>query len=517
MKIIQNFKNIIFVIIFLVANTSNLLAQKSNLVRYEVGFKVLNQIDYSRNFKSKHGRNIQIAIWYPSSVSQSSKKISYSDYLKLYLQEEGKVELSNKEVEDNIEEWIESFRKIEKEGSTFNWNSFIESELEVFNDTKLAEGEFPLLVYGAGSRGESFENSILFEYLASQGYIVASVPSIGINGHGMNIDPMGLETQARDMEFAIQKIFESKSFNIDRIATGGWSWGGLAAMLVQVRNEYVDAVISMDGSIATHINKIESFPYYSRSKLTTPYLFLSTQESTFERTELFFNSLKYSDSYHIAFNYIDHSDFTSYGYIARKNLGSSLNKIATYDAFKSYVLAFLNATLKEENTSKNFLTNNPIKNGYDSDLLSINSKKGFPKPPSESEFFAIIRDEGVEKGWDIYKEVKSNDGSYKIFEAYNLTVVAFQLVRDSVRSDESIRIMDMVLEEYPTSYSSYALKGRIHEIRGEIVEAYSNFNIAFGMALLDGQTSDQEKELVFYNDIMWYKGKMDSLKEKINN
>lgn len=113
-----------------------------------------------------------------------------------------------------------------------------------------AKGKFPAILYAPSYQASSIENFALCEYLASHGYIVISSPSRGTENRllegGTEKD---METQARDIEFLLLQLLKRETVDLNKIATIGFSFGGLSNVLAQMRNKYIKAIVSLDGSI----------------------------------------------------------------------------------------------------------------------------------------------------------------------------------------------------------------------------------------------------------------------------
>lgn len=113
----------------------------------------------------------------------------------------------------------------------------------------VAGGAFPLVVYVPGSGGSALENVVLAELLASRGYVVAATPSLGTAYRTAYSMLRDLDAQARDIRFAVGQLAELGAVNPGRVVVIGWSLGGLAGMLAQMRDLRIGGVVSLDASI----------------------------------------------------------------------------------------------------------------------------------------------------------------------------------------------------------------------------------------------------------------------------
>lgn len=295
---------ILFLTLTVLRNSS---AQESNLLGnlklgpHSVGFKVANEYDYARAYKpiindrnqvvEVSARPIQILIWYPAKPRDNDSKILLEEYLDLEIREENFADPLEDKKKKNLKEWASFF--VSQGGPDFNPDKIIRAQTTATKNAEIVNGFFPLIVYGAGAEGSAFENFILCEYLASHGYIVAASPSVGMYSHKLRISPIDLEAQTRDMELLIDFMHDFPSVDLNKLAAMGWSWGGLAGMLLQMRNPNVDAVLSLDGSIALHEDKAKESPFFNVSGMRVPYMFMSARV-TLDKLIHFFEKVKYS-------------------------------------------------------------------------------------------------------------------------------------------------------------------------------------------------------------------------------
>ena len=122
-------------------------------------------------------------------------------------------------------------------------------------------GSFPLVLVAQGRGHWSLHQSIIAEFLASHGYVVAAIPSIVRLGVAMTSEadlPRVVAAEADDLERA--QAFAATLPNVDeaRLVTLGHSLGARAALLHATRHN-VAAVISLDGGIGTS-RGVSSFP-----------------------------------------------------------------------------------------------------------------------------------------------------------------------------------------------------------------------------------------------------------------
>jgi hypothetical protein len=104
-----------------------------------------------------------------------------------------------------------------------------------------------------------FENYLLLEKLAENGFVVVSIWSVGRFPGNMSNDKLDTMEQVYDAEFAMNYLKESNTLNIDfeNIGILGCSWGGMSAAIFADRNPDLKAMASLDGTEIFYYGDIE--------------------------------------------------------------------------------------------------------------------------------------------------------------------------------------------------------------------------------------------------------------------
>ena len=250
---------------------------------FSIGSETFHWVDSSRlewftDENDNDVREIMVQAWYPSENSDSIGTNSYMDFMNLR------------------SKTLASAGKIP---------AFLPSHLNMIstntrNDVACSDklDKYPVLIFSHGITGSRHLHQILFERLASRGYVVfapdhsfdanlAIFPDgkiadyrSEITGHpdSILIREKQINTRAFDIGFIIDQIrkietgiIDSKlsgRLDLDRVALGGHSYGGATAILASHNHEIIKACVVLDGWISPIPDKVIS------EGINVPFLFM---------------------------------------------------------------------------------------------------------------------------------------------------------------------------------------------------------------------------------------------------
>jgi len=473
-------------------NQKTTLLYGFNRGEYNVGYQSINAIDYSRSFENIQGRQLSIMVWYPAE-SKNKERILFQDYLK-----QSKTDSSS---------WATYFKQF---SSDVRYEKLLNSSFLAKKNVSIGKGEIPIIIYSPGGYGDEFENYILCELLASHGYIVAAHESKGPTSKDTKITSLGLLSQARDIEYTIQKVQETfPQSDVNNVGLIGWSWGGLASTVVQIRNPNIDAVVSLDGSISLHEDKLKSTPYYSLQDINVPYLFVSASKTSNELNP-FISKLKYSESLFIEYPFLEHGDFNSLVFNAYHFTDEQSDKmvknISSYRYLTSTVIAFLNKSMIRNEQAQLSTLLSVQKEG---NLIEYREIKSLPAPPSTDDFFQLFQTNSKEEIQNIFEETYKRDSTYIFFQPEEAINYAYALHYDFDLSQRAIQLLTISTILFPNNYSTYGHLGNLYSKNGELPEALENFSKAHAMVSND-QMSSAAKQ-----DFDWYTRSIERIKTKL--
>jgi hypothetical protein len=237
-----------------------------------VGLKVVEQYDYSRTYRhstddlgksyqGERARPLQTLIWYPANRS-GAKPMTVGDYGNLMATETsfGKPKLGG-----DAKEWITSMTPT------------LATPLWAVRDAPLESGRFPVVVYAPSFSSMSWENADLCEYLASHGYVVIASPDMGAMTRDMTSDVAGINAQARDISFLIGYSQTLPDTDMSEVAVAGFSWGGISNLFAAARDNRIDALVALDGSMRYSPGLVKQAGDVRPEQMTIPLLFFTLQ------------------------------------------------------------------------------------------------------------------------------------------------------------------------------------------------------------------------------------------------
>jgi dienelactone hydrolase len=461
--------------IFLIAATalSSVNGQKSPLWNelkpgaYWVGFQVIYKFDYSRTWKPKNdleeksksgsnGRPVRISVWYPAQKNSAARNAFYRDYV-FYKTADKDFAQANKMIEERD---VSSLRRVLKNSESV-FERLMATRMTALLNAPPQKGNFPLIVYSSGLNDISASNAVLYEYLASHGYVVVTVPQLGTSSESVNlgVNPIDLETQTRDLEFALGAIRDFPNVDHRKLAVAGHSLGGVAAATLQMRNAEVDAVIGFDASYGAKslTGTLTNSPYYQPEKVQVPFLDMRRPTDYVDLSAI--EALRYSDRYFLAFPEIFHGDFTSFPMIALRFPTDIQDRTAEtaargYEVVCLYALNFLNAYLKRDSNGLRFISNQPQANGILAGVVESEFRKALQPPPTEREFVKIVLRDGLPKAIQIYRKFKAQEPQLPIINEIILNTLGYGLI-GSGQFTQAVDVFKLNVEAHPASANAY--------------------------------------------------------------
>jgi pimeloyl-ACP methyl ester carboxylesterase len=164
----------------------------------------------------------------------------------------------------------------------------------------------------------------LGEFLASHGYVMASISLIGASDAALSQsrDSEGIELAVRDMEFALGTLARLTNADRTRVVAMGHSIGAIEALVFANRNANVVAAVGLDGTYgfdgsAPLLMKAFGFaPRYFRSPILDLRRAQGEQDAHLDPSAI--ASLRHAARTLVTLPHAHHSDFTAFAMLAEK-------------------------------------------------------------------------------------------------------------------------------------------------------------------------------------------------------
>jgi dienelactone hydrolase len=434
---------------------------------YHVGFSRLFRFDASRtwqrtrDFKGTfspdlNGRPVQINVWYPAAVISAARQMRFADY-----------------VDQTAPEAFSKFNAIVKDHNRRGAVDSVPSDqlaalqstpMNAYVDAPAAEGRFPIVLYFGGLDAEIDSNVILAEYLASHGYVVASISLLGPTDEQtfQSRTPGDLDASVRDMEFAWSILAENPNTDKAKLAVMGHSVGGIEAVLFGLRNGNVSAVIALDGTYGfPGLSSVLTQSYgYDPEKMRSAFLDLRRAQWAQGDEPLDFTaveSFRHSDRTFITIKKMHHSDFTSFAMIGERfhtpitatyplNGWNREAAKAGYQQVCRLILAFLDAKVRNNSHAMDDLAEAVQR----AESAVMKHEEATPPPPSPLESATLVSEQGLAAAKALFSEICGLQRVGACIDGDRFNSYGYNLLGQH-RPTDALAVFELAAWAHPTS------------------------------------------------------------------
>ena len=343
---------------------------------YQVGFRIEQQYDSTRIYQPSKGityRPLSIHIWYPAKKASTDNLMLYGTYIGLETQREVFAITDSTQVVTYCTNVVGGYRQYAltfMKNLTVSIDDILHAPTKAIYKATPVNRRFPVIVYAPSLSKSANQNHIACEYLASHGYIIISVASAGEQSQTMTKDTAGIMAQVRDLEYITAQAQQLPNVDTSKIGTFGFSWGGMANVIYQMRNPNVKALACWDGSTEYQdYDLIKTVSDFNPDKLTVPYLYFSNQNEDWS-TFPFFRSLAITTKHLYRLKKLEHAEFTAYWPFYASIKPTTSYQTDSYSALCHYTLAFFDAYLKDSKKAKRVLQNSSEENGFSTKTIT---------------------------------------------------------------------------------------------------------------------------------------------------
>ncbi len=455
---------------------------------YEVGFRHYVTTDSTRTYQRIYDwsnthihRPVPISVWYPARVEPNTAPMKVLDYMAILKEEEEWEHLPNEFILD----WFYYLKNTEQN------RKHLTEQANAFQDAEYADGTFPVLVYTPSYQASSMENFALCEYLASHGYVVISSPSRGTGNRWMEGGTTrDMETQAADVAFLIKETARIPIADGKDLAVMGFSFGGIANTLAQMKNKRIKVMVSLDGTERYNYELLTKSAYADVRRLDIPYLHMAQKdipEVVLQEDNIapelnyqfkLFDSITNSQAYSYKFHDLTHAYFSTFGVLFsdrdKRQDKSDPEIMSSYKLMSEHTLQFLNAFLKDDTEARTFIDNKPEQNGIREELVTRKISKPKARTFNFRDFNDMAAGQNYENLHDLYLVVKGKHPSLEMPEGA-LNNLGLQLVFNPERSEKGIAVFQLAIKLYPESANLYDSLAEGYLFIGDTDKAIASF------------------------------------------
>ncbi len=461
-----------FILIFAAFFTTNAISQNSwydslEYGSHTVGFKVISTKDFSRPYKIGNDssfipRPMQMGIWYPAKSDKTGNTIHFG-YLFALENSDETLERVDPTLVTKPNEKYEQYFPSDKLDLVFNKPMY--SILEA----SAKKGNFPIILYGSSQGSSGYDNALLCEQIASHGYIVVTVASKGAYSKQMPFNAEGAEAQTRDLEFLFGQMYTYPNVDMHNVGTVGFSFGGLNMVTFSLKNTQVKAMVSFDGSISSPVGNeiLNSYSYLNIKNFNSNFLGFLGDKSTINNFPIMEQAFL-SDMYLLKLSKLNHLDFSSSNLMIYER-PDYVHK--AYIDMANLTVKFLNQYFKNDLAFNRALTN------YSEDIYSeVKQKKSKGTPIiRKEEYISYVKENGIEKGIQIYDQTKSSFPEYQLFDYDSFRDIGFMKMIEK-DYESAVNVYKILLEEFPDNPDSYRRLGEAYMQVGNYSEARKLIN-----------------------------------------
>ncbi len=361
------------------AMTTQSFPQWGNLKpgRHGVGFRVIHEVDPSRSYLNTGGqetgtgrspRPIRISLWYPATPAPAAGALHYRDYIFQRQTRLGDKILTVDEQANTLAAFAASIRQMASlvKGTLVplfpdglpedRVARMAATPTAAFRDAPSAAGRFPIVLAIA----ETDEQSILFEYLASHGYIVATVVNLGTSpAFPASSDPDRTRREAAksaDLEFLLSFVKKLDNVDAAQVAAFGGGVGFAPAVRLQSVSELLNLLIVHNAPLGPGPDEI--------ARLRIPMLHILVDDqpaAALDAQDRSIESLINAERHVLRFNGVGHPELSGY---SRAGKPEQAHSDKPFEAAAIYVQKFLDAHFRGDADAKAFLRRPPEANGF---------------------------------------------------------------------------------------------------------------------------------------------------------
>ena len=446
---------------------------------HSVGFQLLTDQDASRAVTggvrgAAHARPIRTYLWYPGETARALP-MRFGRYAEL-----ADDDVWPEEIAGDLRQRLRFANgPLARSLSETSFAALLARPMRAVENAAPLAGPFPLIVIGLGLY---YESPVTFattaEYLAGRGFVVATAPLVGTQIALVRLNVADLETQIRDLELVIARARQFSFVDPERLGVMGFDQGGMAGVVLAMRNRDVDAFVSLDSGIQyPHPSGLpRSSPHYDPLALRVPWLHAASRADGPPRTDgakSLFDEAVHSERYWLRVRDLGHADFTSYGLVEDRGDAVGYWSAATpayrvtHRAVAEYVLHFFGAYLAASDVSMAHLDRArqelPPNAG-----MTLEQRPPTPAPIDYDEVVRKVVSGQADEAVAGLRALAAQSPEDPMLSEFNFGRLCVSLLFTWDLAEQTLPLAEFFVERYPSSPNAKAILAAAQERAGQI-------------------------------------------------
>jgi pimeloyl-ACP methyl ester carboxylesterase len=477
-----------------------------------VGFQTVLRFDsqrtWTRTYDSAgrfvpdvHGRPVQVSLWYPAKPTGQCKGMSFGTL----------IDADNDVPPGALADFVHAMRARSREDAR---TAVPAERLEALRGTPMracagapaAGSDASLVLYAGGLNAPITSNVVLAEYLASHGFVFASISLIGATDGQVSQtrSPIDVEGTVRDLEFASTVARELGLSRGVEVAVAGHSLGAVAAMIFAARHGNTRAVIGLDGthgfegSTTLLAAGFGYEPLRMRAHVLDIRRAEGQQDARLDLTPI--RAMRHARRELVTVDAMHHSDFTSFAMIADRFLtptdiryaGTGWDRRTArlgYELSARLILELLSATLKADGSAMDRFA--ALTRGHGAARWTTLAAS--PMPPSPEETSLLMMSHSGEQVRERFRGACADRPPAECVDAERFNAFGYALLgKQMVR--EAIGVLELVAWAHPRLANAQDSLADAYLAAGDRERARQALRRAIEIAPADSSLRPAERE-----------------------
>ena len=392
---------------------------------YNIGFQTIFTRDLSRPSvpysdwdgklyptSENPGRQMQINLWYPAAVAEADRRLDFGHYVDLMARQTDFGPITEEKRRFTNEQFVLKANALGGEGALTleNLELLRGMATAAYDDPAPVNGTFPLIVFPNG--GSPAFQSIMSEFFASHGFVVAAGALKGRYGLSEDISAKGFETAMDDLGFLINEVLNIEQIDTERICLIANAITSSQIVAYQARNSKIDCLVSLDGGLPSQFEQglLRQTVFYEPQEINKPILVIYAPHPSIDPQ--FIDHLRYSQQFRFHFPQMSEFHFLNFGAFEKfvpKIIGEPPGDVGKgFELAASYSLRFFKAFLEGDGESETFLLESPLPT-IAAHIDRAEVTEALPSPPNIATVKNGFLNQGIESLQDVYWELKRDN------------------------------------------------------------------------------------------------------------